>query len=101
MNKTSITIGISAYNEEKNIGNLLQSIFAQKFTDIQLAEVLVYSDGSTDNTVATAASWSKRVTVHEGKKRKGKWYRLNQMMHQAKGDIIVFLDADVILGSPR
>lgn len=98
--KTSYTVGIAAYNEEKNIGNLLASIFKQKVSGGFLSEILIYSDGSTDKTVAIAKNYKdSRIKVVNGKQRMGQWYRMNQIMHEARGTIIVFLDADVVLAT--
>ncbi len=94
----SVSIGIPAYNEEKNIGALLFSIFNQNATNYQIKEIIVYSDGSTDLTVeAVRKLKDKKLELIIGKTRTGKSNRMNQIMKRATGDIIVFLDADVIL----
>src|SRR3990167_3614295 len=46
----TVSIGISAYNEEKNIRGLLESVLGQTEDGFELAEILVVSDGSTDQT---------------------------------------------------
>lgn len=100
--KITVSIGIPAFNEEKNIGNLLLSILSQKMTHASLLEIIVMSDGSTDKTAEKAREMKdKRITIHEGKKRIGKPQRLNQLFKIAKGDVIVLLDSDVSLTSPE
>ena len=53
---------IPAYNEEKNIGNLLESVLASEVRD--KADILVVNDASTDNTAAVAAGKGVRVLSH-------------------------------------
>ena len=45
-----ISVGIMAFNEEKNIGRLLKAILSQKLNQIKITEIIVVSDGSTDKT---------------------------------------------------
>lgn len=93
--KLSVTIGIPAYNEEVNIRQLLKSLLAQKQKNFFIKEILVYSDGSSDDTVKNAKSFiDKGVHVFDSKKRLGKPYRLNQIFEHATSDIIVLMDAD-------
>lgn len=99
-NTTSLTIGISAFNEQENIKNLILSIIKQKEKKFIINEILIMSDGSTDNTVLNAkAIRDERLKILDDTNRKGKAYRINQIFQKAKGDIIVLLDADVILSS--
>lgn len=97
LNKIKISIGIPAYNESKNIGFLLSGIFAQKFSkNVELLEIIVASDGSTDKTCETVAKFKdKRIRLFEGKERKSKNFRLNQIFEQFSGDMLILLDADI------
>lgn len=89
---------MSAYNEGKNIASLLRELLSQKRTTWRLKEILVYTDACSDNTVAEALSvHDPRIHVHEGKSRKGKVGRVNEMMKDATGDAIVLFDADLKL----
>lgn len=101
-NRVHFTIGISVFNEEKNIENLLQAIFHQELGKYILKEVLLYSDGSTDETVAKARRFSrKKLIIKASKKRLGQWARMNEIIRDAKGDIIVFLDGDIVPTSQK
>src|SRR5215469_8016739 len=100
--KIRFSIGISVFNEARNIENLLQSIFNQELGRYILTEILLYSDGSTDATVAKAKKFSnKKLIIKDSKKRLGQWARMNEIMRDARGDIIVFLDGDIVLASPK
>ena len=96
--KPTVTVGIPAYNEEKNIGNLLLELLNQKQSIFELEKVIVVSDGSTDGTVAKVKIIKNpQVMVIDNLERKGKPYRLNQLFENSKSDTLVILDADTLL----
>jgi len=84
-----LSIIIPARNEEKIIGKLLNSIKNQNFD----CEVIVGNDSSTDSTAKIAKKYAKVVT--------GKWSHpgsaRNACAKLAKGNYLLFLDADVVL----
>jgi len=93
----TVTIGIPAYNEEKNIGNLLKSLLKQKEKTMEIKEIIVVSDGSTDNTVTIIRSFKDtRIHCIDGHLRIGQTSRLNQLFNEVKTDILVVIDADTI-----
>ena len=55
-NLTTITIGISAYNEVANIKALLQTLLAQRANNFLLEKIIVISDQSTDDTASEVNS---------------------------------------------
>ena len=86
MNKVSIII--PAKNEAQSIGAL-----SQKLEDLYPnAEVLVINDGSTDNTAGEAKKNGARVISHPYSKGNGAAIKTGA--RNAKGDILVFMDAD-------
>lgn len=92
----SVTVGISAYNEQYNIRSIIKQALAQKRQGWRLKEVLVVTDGCTDDTVKICKSIkSKYLRLIEGKKRKGINYRLKQILHAFRGDLLVKFDADI------
>ena len=93
-NKLTVTVAVPAYDEEANIKNLLKSVLAQK-VNFEI-EVIIISDGSSDQTVNEVRKVrDKRIKLHVGKTRRGKSNRISQLIAKAKGDVIVFIDADV------
>jgi len=83
-----ISIVIPACNEENYIKDTLGSIKVQDFKDY---EVIVICNGCTDNTEAIAKKYAKNVfNLKEGNVLKAK----NFGAKKAKGDFIIFLDAD-------
>jgi glycosyltransferase involved in cell wall biosynthesis len=84
-----LSIVIPTFNEEKLLPILLQSIKTQSFTDY---EIIVADNNSTDKTVEIATSYDAKV-VPGGMPGRGR----NSGASHATGDILLFLDADVIL----
>lgn len=100
MSKMSVTIGIPALNEERSIGQLIDSLLSQREQDFTLDKIVVMSDGSSDNTVSIVRSISNPlVEVVDGHDRLGKAVRLNEVISACESDILVFLDADIKIDS--
>jgi biofilm PGA synthesis N-glycosyltransferase PgaC len=53
-------VGIMAYNEEANIGRLLEALLAQKTRLASLDEILVVASGCTDRTEAIVEEFAAR-----------------------------------------
>jgi glycosyltransferase involved in cell wall biosynthesis len=88
----SVTIAIPCYNAENFLGNLLDSLFRQtRLAD----EILVINDGSTDATRQIAQGYE--IVLFDHKENLGLAHARNTALWNAKGDIIVFLDADTLL----
>lgn len=84
------SIIIPAKNEENNIKNCLESIFAIDYSPAQY-EVIVVDNGSTDKTVAIARELGARTFIQPDLTISG---LRNYGASKAKGEIFVFLDAD-------
>ncbi len=84
-----LSIIIPAYNEEQYLPYLLETIAAQTWRDF---EVIVADNHSTDKTRELAAHFGARV-VDGGLPGTGR----NRGAAAARGDLFLFLDADVIL----
>ena len=89
-----ISVVIPAFNEEKYLPRLLSSLKKQTLEWGRDFEVIVVDARSLDRTREVAKSFGCRVIVE--KKRKGPGQARNLGAKKAKGDIIVFLDADAI-----
>lgn len=94
----SVTIAIPAFNEGTNIRNILSDLLKQKERGFSIKEIVVLSDGSTDNTVSEAKSVKdSRIKVIEGVERRGKVLRMNEIFEMVESDILVNFDADTRL----
>lgn len=98
MNKISTTIGIPAYNEEANIGRLVRDLLSQVGNNYILNHIIVFSDGSKDNTVKILKQIDdKLIIIIDNKIRRGKSFAQNQIIGMCESDVLVLLDADIIL----
>lgn len=100
--KVTLSIGIPAYNEGSNIRVLLRSILAQNKINFFLDKIIVFSDGSTDDTVKEAASLrNTKIEIISINKRKGKSNALNKIGTRCKSDVLLHLDADILIKDKR
>jgi len=90
---------IPAYNEERRLPSTLDTVLAwldgSAFVD---AEVLVVDDGSVDGTAALVEARSAadlRVRLVRNPGNRGKGYAVRHGMLEARGDWILFSDADL------
>lgn len=100
MNKNifTVTIGIPAYNEEKNIANVLTALVDQKEAGFTLEQIIVYSDMSTDKTDAIVESYpDKRIKLIRADQRAGQFMGIKNIIQYSKSDITILIDADVII----
>lgn len=98
----TVSVIIPAYNEEQGLPALLSQVFSQKQDGFALEKVLVYSDGSTDATVARAKEISdNRLEIVSRSQRKGLAAALTYLCTHAGSDIAILLNADIALSGPR
>ncbi|MNF38185.1 Poly-beta-1,6-N-acetyl-D-glucosamine synthase [compost metagenome] len=89
-----VSVVVAAHNEQRNIENKLRNLLAHDYHAASL-QIIVASDGSTDQTVALARSFNDpRIEVLD-LPRQGKNSVLNAAVSHCTGDILVFTDADV------
>ena len=82
-----VSVVVPTLNEAENLPHVLP------FIPTWVTEVLIVDGRSTDDTIAVARALMPQVRViHE--KRRGKGAALRAGFNQAKGDIVVMLDAD-------
>ncbi len=91
-----VTILIAAYNEQEVIGATLANKLALDYPANKL-EIIVISDSSEDATDTVVRSYADRgVRLIRQEPRAGKTSALNLAVPQARGEIIVFSDANSI-----
>ena len=97
MSMNRVTIGICAYNEERNIEDCVLSILRQNISSAELSEIIVVSSGSTDSTdgiVRRLMSENPLLKLIVQDKREGKNSAINEVIRTAVGNIIVLVNAD-------
>jgi cellulose synthase/poly-beta-1,6-N-acetylglucosamine synthase-like glycosyltransferase len=92
----SATLLFCAYNEERALPAKLANIAAIKALHPDL-EVLAYSDMSIDGTLSLLESRPDLLRVIPSSARTGKATGMRRMVEQAKGDVCIFTDANVLL----
>jgi poly-beta-1,6-N-acetyl-D-glucosamine synthase len=91
-------IGIMAYNEERNIGSLLESIASQTAGDT-ISRIVVVASGCTDRTCEIVSEFTRRdprVTLIEEPNRAGKTAAINRFLLTASEEILTVSSADLI-----
>ncbi|HEX6213600.1 MAG TPA: glycosyltransferase family 2 protein [Vicinamibacterales bacterium] len=89
----TVTIIVSAHNEGDRIERRLRNLLSLDYPADRL-EIILGSDGSTDDTVERARAFeSAGVVVEEFTNRRGKPALLNALVPRATGEIVVFADA--------
>jgi dolichyl-phosphate beta-glucosyltransferase len=95
------SIILPAYNESARIAGTLEKILAHATQFGWNAEVIVVNDGSSDDTAEIVRECAGRhpvVRLLENPGNRGKGYSVRHGMLSARGDILLFSDAD--LSSP-
>ena len=87
-----ISVVLPAYNVQDTIGESIDSILSQTFTDFEL---IIINDGSQDNTEEVIHAYSdKRIRYYRNEKNEGLIYTLNRGLDLAQGKYIARMDAD-------
>ena len=99
-NNVKASVLIAARNEEKNIGNLLKSLYNQTFSK-ELFEVIIIDDHSDDGTISFIENFLKEhkdINLKFFKAEKeGKKKAISQALHLAENELILVTDADCFL----
>ena len=92
-------MGITAHNEEANIGRLLERVLEQQVSIVVLHEIIVVISGCTDNTEAIVREYARReprISLLIQEKREGKASAINLFMRHATQPILILCSADVL-----
>ena len=93
----SISLIVPAYNEEGVIAEKLENLLELDYPSGQ-REVLVVADGSTDRTAEIVQGYASRgVRLLFQPQRRGKIAAMNRAVPHARGEIMVFSDANAMI----
>ncbi|RFU21332.1 glucosyl-3-phosphoglycerate synthase [Geodermatophilus marinus] len=104
---TTVSVVLPALDEERTVGDIVAALRRALVEDCPLVdEVVVVDSGSTDRTAQVAATAGATVVTaadvlpaHGG--RPGKGEALWKSLHATTGDLVVFVDADLIGFDPQ
>lgn len=88
-----VSILIPVYNTSPYLKDCLDSIIGQTFQDI---EIIIWDDGSTDNSLEICKEYGNRFTnieIYSGKNQ-GVAATRNNLLAKAKGEYVLFVDSD-------
>jgi poly-beta-1,6-N-acetyl-D-glucosamine synthase len=91
-------LGIMAYNEERNIGRLLESVLGQSASQ-RIAKIVVVASGCTDRTCAIVEEFGRRdprISLIAEPSRGGKIAAVNKFLFTASEEILMVSSADLI-----
>lgn len=100
-NEKSISIIITAHNEEKVIQQKLENVISLDYPK-EKVEIIVTSDNSTDKTNEIVKEFIKNhptenIKLYKVKKRMGKTNAQNEAVKIAQNDILIMTDANAII----
>jgi glycosyltransferase involved in cell wall biosynthesis len=96
-----VTVLMPAYNSAKYIGEAIESILNQSFTDFEL---LIIDDKSTDNTLATAEHYAekdKRIRILANEVNLGQGITLNKGINAGDSKYFARMDSDDLCTTNR
>jgi GT2 family glycosyltransferase len=89
-----LSVIVPNYNGEKTLNGCIQSIYAQ---DVQLKELILVDDASTDGSVNLVSTRYANVKIIEHEKNQGAARARNNGVKKSSGQILLFVDSDVYL----
>jgi cellulose synthase/poly-beta-1,6-N-acetylglucosamine synthase-like glycosyltransferase len=89
----TVSMIISVHNEEGVIREKIENALALDYPEDRL-EIVVVSDGSTDDTEKIVSSYPDRCVVLKAYERAGKTACLNRAVAEVESAIVVFTDAN-------
>jgi biofilm PGA synthesis N-glycosyltransferase PgaC len=97
--KIRCSVGITAYNEEANIGRLLHAVLDQQLFEVEIREIIVVASGCTDRTEEIVREYmtrEPRIQLHVETERRGKTSAINVFLAHASEKICVLESGDTL-----
>jgi biofilm PGA synthesis N-glycosyltransferase PgaC len=94
-------VGITAHNEEANIGRLLEAMLNQDLDEVEITEIIVVASGCTDNTCDIVRGFEAsepRIKLLVQEEREGKVSAVNLFLKHAQEEICVLESGDTLPG---
>ena len=88
-----VSVVMPTYNNENDVGQAIESVIEQTYSNWEL---IIVNDGSSDNTYNICQKYAqkdKRIKVYT-QCNKGPSVARNNALKKASGDLLMFVDAD-------
>jgi len=98
-NKISVTIGIPAHNEEKNIFNLIDSLLTQETSISYIENIIIIYSGhySVETSNKLREKYQDKIILITDSKRTSKINKLNRISKLSQSEVTLILDGDIII----
>ena len=93
------SVGVTVYNEEKNIGSLLGALLDQHLHQVEIVEIIVVASACKDQTVPIVQEYmgrDERIKLIEQEQREGKTSAINLFLAEASSNICVLESGDTL-----
>jgi glucosyl-3-phosphoglycerate synthase len=100
--KLKVSLALPALNEEETVGNVIHTLKSQLYDEVPLLDEIVLIDSnSNDRTREIAAELGIPVHIHQQiipqyGARRGKGEALWKSLYATSGDIVIWIDTDII-----
>ncbi len=99
--KMRCSVGITAHNEEANIGRLLEAMLNQHLDQAEISEIIVVASGCTDSTCEIVRGFEakdQRIKLVTQDTREGKVSAVNLFLEHAQEEICILESGDTLPG---
>lgn len=99
MRRLYCCVAVMAYNEEANIGRMLEALCRQELERVRIAEIVVVASGCVDRTEEIVREFCQRdprIRLISQPQRQGKSSAVNLLLRSTHREIIVLANADTI-----
>lgn len=90
-NRVNISAIVPIYNEESTVAQVVQALLAKQC----FSEIICVNDGSTDQSLKILEEFGDAIELINFEENQGKGQALASGISKAKGEIVVFIDADL------
>jgi len=87
-----VSVIVPVFNEERTVAGVVDVLLKNSLIN----EVVCVNDGSTDGSLAVLKKFGKKIRLVDLEKNRGKGFALVAGIKEAKGEIIAFIDADLV-----
>lgn len=98
MNSPFVSVIMPAYNHERYVGEAIESVLNQSFSDLEL---IIINDGSTDETEKIIKGYGDKRIKYYYQDNSGAHNAINRGLSSAKGKYISIINSDDVYHSER